>query len=679
MKKSVFFTILFAFFATFANADDTKFKESYNYLRGMEAYQNDNSAEALDYFNKEVSENPKNGYAFLMIGVLRYAEEEYGKSMTALDKAIKTLPKKDKEFRSSAYLTKALIHEKLGNNEAAEENYTMAVKTDPEDESAYQYRAEYYFKNNKYDLADADYRKLITMDKGKDTGYMGLGRNNLRCGNYDEALKQFDNVIQMYPTNSRAYAFRGECYFKKGDYDRAADDAITAYGIDYDEKAFYLLQEIADSALMPVVTRIKIKKMKEPTQSHWPYLLGTVYESTKNYPKAIEEYKESFNLDADAQIAYRISSSYEQLGDYDKAIEYINQSIRLDSTNSYGLAQKGDLLYDYGRAKEAIDTYTQFIQSDPEFAGGYYRRGFMKDNLNDVDGAIEDYSVCITLDPTYYYAYLGRGDKYMLKGMKAEAMKDYRKVIELDTVPSTSSCAFYAYHQLGEDTKAIAFLDSVLQKYPDDAGSYYDAACLYSRMGQYDKSVDYLRQSFQKGFRRFRHIENDDDLDPIKNRDDFKALIKEYKQKSEQQAATVAADEYEETVSEVPFTKTGGVCDVKCEINGLPLHFVFDTGASDVSISNVEANFMLKNGYLKPSDIQGTQYYSDANGDISAGTVINIRKVHFGDIDLENIKASVVRNQKAPLLLGQTVFQKIGKIEIDNTKQVIKLTYRKKK
>jgi len=193
--------------------------------------------------------------------------------------------------------------------------------------------------------------------------------------------------------------------------------------------------------------------------------------------------------------------------------------------------------------------------------------------------------------------------------------------------------------------------------------------------------VDYLRQAFQKGFSRFRHLENDDDLDPIKNRDDVKALIKEYKQKYQQAADAEAKDDdqYEETVSEVPFTKTGGVCDVKCEINGLPLHFVFDTGASSVSISNVEANFMLKNGYLQPSDFQGTQYYSDANGDISAGTVINLRKVHFGDIDLENIKASVVRNQKAPLLLGQTVFQKLGKFEVDNAKQVIRLTYRKKK
>ena len=128
---------------------------------------------------------------------------------------------------------------------------------------------------------------------------------------------------------------------------------------------------------------------------------------------------------------------------------------------------------------------------------------------------------------------------------------------------------------------------------------------------------------------------------------------------------------------EVPFTKEGGVYKVKCEINKLPLHFIFDTGASDVSISNVEASFMLKNNYLVPSDFIGKQNYLNANGDISEGTVINLRNVEFAGLMLTNIKASVVKNQKAPLLLGQSVLGKLGKIEIDNEKRLLKVTVRK--
>ena len=93
----------------------------------------------------------------------------------------------------------------------------------------------------------------------------------------------------------------------------------------------------------------------------------------------------------------------------------------------------------------------------------------------------------------------------------------------------------------------------------------------------------------------------------------------------------------------------------------------------------VEATFMMKNGYLSGSDVVGSQRYMDANGDVTVGTVINLKNVNFGGLDLNNVKASVVRNQKAPLLLGQSVLGKLGKIEIDNEKRLLKVTTRKKK
>ena len=63
----------------------------------------------------------------------------------------------------------------------------------------------------------------------------------------------------------------------------------------------------------------------------------------------------------------------------------------------------------------------------------------------------------------------------------------------------------------------------------------------------------------------------------------------------------------------------------------------------------------------------------DANGNISVGTVVHINNVNFGGVDLNNIRASVVNNQKAPLLLGQSVLSKLGRVEIDNKKNVIRI------
>ena len=111
--------------------------------------------------------------------------------------------------------------------------------------------------------------------------------------------------------------------------------------------------------------------------------------------------------------------------------------------------------------------------------------------------------------------------------------------------------------------------------------------------------------------------------------------------------------------------KEGGVFTVPCSVNGLKLKFIFDTGASDVSISMTEAMFMLKNGYLNSDDIVGKQKYIDATGKISVGTTINIRQINFSGLTLLNIKASIVNELSAPLLLGQSAMAKLGKFIFD--------------
>jgi len=111
-----------------------------------------------------------------------------------------------------------------------------------------------------------------------------------------------------------------------------------------------------------------------------------------------------------------------------------------------------------------------------------------------------------------------------------------------------------------------------------------------------------------------------------------------------------------------------GVRFVWIEINGIRLRFIFDTGASSISISNTEAMFLAKQGLLTKEDVKGSQSFSDANGDISEGTIINLKTVKIGNRVLHNIEASVVDNLNAPLLFGQSALGKFGKISIDNSR-----------
>lgn len=660
-------------------ADNIKRPDSYNYSRGVEAINNNNAEEALDYLNKEINEHPDNGYAFVWIALVRNYNEEFGRALTAANVAVKKIPSKDKEYKAFAYGTRAQVYLNLEDTIQALKDYSQAINIVPDDDRFYNQRAQVYYEQGKYDLADKDYQKMISLKAGDVMGYMGIGRNANAQKRYGDAIKQFDYVVKLDQNYSSAYSFRAESYIGLKKYNEAIDDVITALGIDKDRKAFYELQELADSAFEQTVAKLKAQKIKEPNEQSWAYDLGVVYERAAKYNKAIACYKESLEKESNIITASRISSCYDDLGDYDKALEYCDQAIALDSVKSDYLYKKANILDNAGRSKEAIRVMGEYIANNPDMAEGYYRRGWFEDHSGNVEEAIEDYTMAITLQPNEAYAYLNRGVLYRLKGENAKAESDFKQVVRLDSIPEDAECSFYAYYYLGQKDKAIEVLNTALDK--DKKGNCYDAACLYSVMGEKGKALSYLRQSLEDGYRRFAHIKRDRDLNNIRNTEEFKVLMKEYEEKHLQEIVADADGDdsaYELKVEEIPFTKEGGVCKVKCAINGLPLHFIFDTGATDVSISSVEATFMAKNDFLSSSDIIGKQNYQTADGNITEGTVINLKDVKLGSLHLNNIKASVVRNQAAPLLLGQSVLSKLGKIEIDNTKKVLRITHKQK-
>jgi aspartyl protease family protein len=108
-----------------------------------------------------------------------------------------------------------------------------------------------------------------------------------------------------------------------------------------------------------------------------------------------------------------------------------------------------------------------------------------------------------------------------------------------------------------------------------------------------------------------------------------------------------------------------GVYYVPCRINGHEMEFIFDTGASDITISLTEALFLFTQGKLTEDDFIGIQQYQIADGSIREGTIVVLRTVEIGSRQLKNVRASIVHNMVAPLLLGQSALAKFGKISID--------------
>ena len=61
--------------------------------------------------------------------------------------------------------------------------------------------------------------------------------------------------------------------------------------------------------------------------------------------------------------------------------------------------------------------------------------------------------------------------------------------------------------------------------YPDDAGTLFNAACVYAKDGNKEHALSLLERAFAKGYGNKEWIEKDPDYVSLRNEPRFKALL----------------------------------------------------------------------------------------------------------------------------------------------------------
>lgn len=666
-------------------------QQTYNYLRAQEAFEADNYEEALEWLNRELSGDPKNGYAFELMSPIYLSYKDYAGALETSDKALKFLPKKEKNLRSFIHYVKALAHLELRDTLSAFNDYEMSIKENPDDEDPYIQLAQLYSNRGEYDKSDSVLERMGKRGVGKRYELGGKGLNAKARGDYDTALRYLNEALLKYPDYSNASAMRGEIYMQQGKWTEAVNDYVEAMRNDPPDSMLHLIGNMDQQALPVFAAKIKVEMVKNSSDSNWPALCAIAYYGNDDYAEAIEWYKKVVDIQPFAAAYSAIADCYRNLDEYDTALEYIDKAIALDDEDANLLLTKARVLDSMRDYEQALTVCDSIVAMAPESIYAYNARASVNMNMKRWRQAAEDYeAVTVLVDDinTINPHLLGAlADALKLDGQKERAEYYYKKLMELEGKAPLDEESYtpLALASLGLREEALkageVFLaDTTPVKIPYNL---YQMACLYSRLGDKEMALDFLKQAIEAGYDNYDNILIDYDLDLLRDMPEFNELLEEHVQEVTEiniveivdkddikTTVTPVSEEMENSVpvrkTEVPFKRENGVTKVECTINGLPLHFVFDTGAGDVTISMVEANFMLKNGYLKRSDIKGSARYIDANGDISEGTVINLRKIDFGGMELDNVRASVVRNQQAPLLLGQSVLSRLGKIEIDN-------------
>jgi len=116
---------------------------------------------------------------------------------------------------------------------------------------------------------------------------------------------------------------------------------------------------------------------------------------------------------------------------------------------------------------------------------------------------------------------------------------------------------------------------------------------------------------------------------------------------------------------EIPRARDGHY-HVVLEINGTPIEFIVDTGASEVVLSRQDA---LRAG-IDPDNLMFTGMARTANGTVETAPV-RLREVALGPIRDENIRAVVNGGEMRSSLLGMSYLNSFERIEINDGRLIL--------
>lgn len=76
----------------------------------------------------------------------------------------------------------------------------------------------------------------------------------------------------------------------------------------------------------------------------------------------------------------------------------------------------------------------------------------------------------------------------------------------------------------GKD-RAFEWIENALKADSHSNGVAYNSACIYARLGDYDKALDLIERAIKLGSRNRRYYETDPDFVKLKDHPRFKALL----------------------------------------------------------------------------------------------------------------------------------------------------------
>lgn len=207
-------------------------------------------------------------------------------------------------------------------------------------------------------------------------------------------------------------------------------------------------------------------------------------------------YRKASRADRDSVLPLlKIGHTYRSQQKWDKALGFYRRALDRKK-DVLTLFYMGEIHNHMDLPHVALGYLDQALEKNPRFAAAHVGKGWAYDRMKEYGKAMTEYGIALRHDPELPAAYFYRGiTRINLKDYDG-GQRDFEQVIRLE---------------------------------PEETSAYYNIACAYSLRKDAPNALLWLRKALGHGFREFKHMEKDSDLDFIRDRADYKALVRRYK------------------------------------------------------------------------------------------------------------------------------------------------------
>jgi tetratricopeptide (TPR) repeat protein len=193
-----------------------------------------------------------------------------------------------------------------------------------------------------------------------------------------------------------------------------------------------------------------------------------------------------------------IASTYSQQMDFDRSFQYINQALKINPRFRDAYVMKGSNYLFLNKPELAKSSYETAVQQDPSFYEAYLMLGSIYQSENNKI-CIEYYKTAAQLKPKSTDVLFSLAYAQQVFNQPDEALKNYRKMIQLDTAyyQALNQIGVIKQHNFKQIDSAIYYYNSALTTEPRFVEAWHNLGTCYEEKGDITRAM----QSYAKALK----------------------------------------------------------------------------------------------------------------------------------------------------------------------------------